>query len=396
MSVYPIKDSRYWQFDFQIEGYRFSGSTKKTCERDAKAVEATEKAKARELVKSITVAAGEPLRLGAACDRWWAEVGSQGAERDMQHALGRIRDIIGDRTFLHDITDDTLSRLIAERRQDRVRAGRDDNGTQLWRPISNKRVNKTTTGLLRRVITRAVDNWDAVVPRPPKWEKHWLKETKRPIREIGHAEEAAIDAEEDADYAALRRFAVITGLRRGNLLLRWPQVDFEQAVVRVIAKGGVPRVIPLTKEAYALLWSRRGHHPEAVFTFVAQRTKPNPKTKGKYIRGQRYPITVYGLASHWRYATKRAGVKARIHDLRHTAATRTLRETGNLRLVQKLLGHTDIKITAEFYADVLLEDLREGMERTSAAAPRILETEKSQDASETDDKPSHSLRNSKP
>lgn len=192
MSVYPIKGSRYWQFDFQISGYRFSGSTKKTCERDAKAVEAAEKAKARELVKSITVTAGEPLRLGPACDRWWTEVGSQGSERDMQHALGRVREIIGDRTFLHDITDDTLSRLIAERRQDRVRADRDDNGSQLWRPISNKRVNKTTTGLLRRVINRAVDNWDAVVPRPPKWEKHWLKETKRPIREIGHAEEAAI------------------------------------------------------------------------------------------------------------------------------------------------------------------------------------------------------------
>jgi integrase len=154
-------------------------------------------------------------------------------------------------------------------------------------------------------------------------------------------------------------------------------VDFEQAVVRVIAKGGVPRTVPLTREAYALLWALRGHHPEHVFTFVAQRTRLCPKTRDprtgerfKFIRGERYPITYYGLGSAKKHAWKRAGVDARIHDTRHTAGSRTLRATGNLKAVQLMLGPSDIATTAKFYANVLLEDVRDAMER-AAAKPAV-------------------------
>jgi integrase len=378
MSIYRIKDSRYWQFDFQLDGYRFSGSTKCTNKREAQAYEDTEKAKARDLVAIARRASGEPLRLGDACDRWWNEVGAHGSERDLFLSLQRLKDILGPRTFLHEIKDNDLSRLVAERRQDRIRAGRDDKGAQLWRPITNRTVNKTATGLLQRIFARAVENWDAVIPKQPKWKNHRLPTTKRPIREIKHAEEALIDAQQDEDYAALRRFAIITGLRKRNLLLTWMQVDFEQATVTVIAKGGIPRIVPLTKEAYAILWSRRGHHSTHVFTFKAQRTKTDPKTKAKFIRGQRYPVTYYGLTSHWRRAVKRADVKARFHDIRHTTGTRLLRATGNLKLAQKLLGHSDIKTTAEFYADVLVEDIRAGMEATDAATQRHIADQKSQ------------------
>jgi integrase len=109
----------------------------------------------------------------------------------------------------------------------------------------------------------------------------------------------------------------------------------EKLQVQTLADlGGVPRALPLSKEAYAILWSRRGHHSNFVFTFVAKRTKRDPKTGTEFVRGRRFPITYYGFGSHWRYATARAGVKARIHDLRHTTGTRTLRTTGNLKLVR--------------------------------------------------------------
>jgi integrase len=209
-------------------------------------------------------------------------------------------------------------------------------------------------------------------------EKHWLKETRRPVREISPAEDLALDAIERADYALLRKFAEITGLRRRNLLLTWSQVDFELGVVRVMTKGGVPRVLPLTREAYAILWSRRGHHQQFVFTYVAQRTRNIPKGKMMRIKGQRYPITYTGLGSNKRVWIK-AGVEARIHDLRHTTGMRTLRATGNLKVVQKLLGHTDIAITAKFYTDATLEDLRTAMETTAAAgapAPLLIEQKK--------------------
>jgi len=367
MSVYRHKNSPYWQFDFQIDGYRFSGSTQLTgSKRDAQAFEDGQKADARELVANITAAGSAPLNLKRACDRWWSEHGRHLNDPDLEARLDWITNQIGPQTPLHAITDDMVATMVEARRLDVRRSGRDSGGKQLYRPITARTVNKTTLSLLRRVMHRARDNWNATILREPKWKKHWLKETKRPIREITLGEEAILDSAEDADFAALRRFGIITGLRRRNLLLTWPQVDFEAAEVRVITKGGVPRVVPLSKEAYAILWARRGHHETNVFTFVAQRTRPCPKTGKKFIRGQRYPITYYGLGSNKRKWAK-AGVDARIHDMRHTTGSRTLRKTGNLKVTQELLGHSDIAITAKFYANVMIEDVRAAMEMTSAA-----------------------------
>ncbi|MDG2571043.1 tyrosine-type recombinase/integrase, partial [Vibrio parahaemolyticus] len=62
----------------------------------------------------------------------------------------------------------------------------------------------------------------------------------------------------------------------------------------------------------------------------------------------------------------------RFHDNRHTAATRLLRSSGNLKLVQKLLRHEDIATTTK-YAHVTDEDLRLAMETAAESQ------EKSQD-----------------
>jgi hypothetical protein len=49
-----------------------------------------------------------------------------------------------------------------------------------------------------------------------------------------------------------------------------------------------------------------------------------------------------------------------------TTGQRTLRTTGNLQLVQKLLRHTQISTTAKFYTDTTFADLRAGMERVES------------------------------
>jgi len=69
------------------------------------------------------------------------------------------------------------------------------------------------------------------------------------------------------------------------------------------------------------------------------------------------------MKTTWRrYGGAEAGLDDfRLHDTRHTAATRLLRASGNLKLVQQLLGHEDISTTAK-YADANLADLAEAME----------------------------------
>lgn len=305
------------------------------------------------------------MTLAAACARWQREVGDHLQEADLPTAIERMCRLIGPKKLLHDIRDDDVARAVAERRRDLVRAGKDDRGKQLYRPIMPRTVNRTVPLLLRRVMRRARDAWNVVIFREPKWKTHRLEEAKRPINEISVGQEEAIEAVERDDYRAIRRFALITGLRLNECLLTWPQVDFEEAVVRIVAKGNEPRVVPLTREAYQILWEERGRHPMWVFTFIAQKTRVCPKTKQKYERGKRYPITYWGLSSQRRRQWPKAGVKARWHDLRHTTGMRTLRSTGNLKLAQRVLGHADIGTTAKFYTDALVEDVRAAMERTA-------------------------------
>ena len=133
----------------------------------------------------------------------------------------------------------TLPQAITERRTHQIRAGHDRDGTQLWRPIGPRTVNRTVPLLLRRIFRRAVRLWDVVIFREPNWTEHLLAETKRPIREITLAEEEAIEALEGS-YHAIRRLTVIMGLRKRESLLTWPQVDFENRLVRDHRQGRDP------------------------------------------------------------------------------------------------------------------------------------------------------------
>lgn len=365
MSVFRVSKSPYYQFDFQIKGYRFHGSTQETSKREAEEVEKARRAEAERIVRDILATGRKPMTMAVACDRWWDEVGQHGNDIDLKRALGWLKGQIGPLVALHDVTDDMLSRAVEARRKHVKPAGLDSSGKPLFRPLSNRTVNKTVTSLLSRVFTRAKENWNATILQPPNWQKHWLKETKRPIREILIKEEMALDEVEEADYADVRRFGIIMGLRRGNLLVTKPQVDFDLGIVRVMTKGGVPRIVPLSKEAYAILWRRQNHHETHFFTFVAQYTRKCPKTGKTFVQGERYPITYYGYGSYKRRMWPKAKVDARIHDMRHTTGTRMLRKTGNLKAAQKLLGHSDIRTTSNFYADVQVDDIRSVMEATA-------------------------------
>ena len=79
--------------------------------------------------------------------------------------------------------------------------------------------------------------------------------------------------------------------------------------------------------------------------------------------GQRGPATSRGLQQMWKGAIRRAGLSEElsIHSARHTLATHLLKKTGNLRQVQKQLGHASPATTANMYADIAFEDMQEGV-----------------------------------
>lgn len=79
--------------------------------------------------------------------------------------------------------------------------------------------------------------------------------------------------------------------------------------------------------------------------------------------GKRGPMTSRGLQQAWKQAIKRAGLpeSLSIHSARHTLAVALLKRTGNLRMVQKQLGHSSPATTANMYADVSFEDMQAGV-----------------------------------
>src|SRR4051812_3199240 len=116
MSVYRDKRSTFYRYDFKIDGYRFSGSTKLRDADDAARFEEARKVDAQIIVDRIRAAGASPLTLQAACDRWWHEHGRTLADHQIKSALDRLAEIIGGKTYLHDISDDIVSRMVDARR----------------------------------------------------------------------------------------------------------------------------------------------------------------------------------------------------------------------------------------------------------------------------------------
>jgi integrase len=59
-------------------------------------------------------------------------------------------------------------------------------------------------------------------------------------------------------------------------------------------------------------------------------------------------------------------VDIRNHDTRRTSGGRLLRATGNLKLVQKHLGHSDISVSAAHYAHVPPSEMLDQLNRAHA------------------------------
>ena len=144
-----------------------------------------------------------------------------------------------------------------------------------------------------------------------------------------------------------------TGLRVSELVsLRHDQVNLRQGVVRVVGKGNRERLVPLGAEAVAWLerWLAQGRP-----ALLGGRSLPTlfPTARGGALTRQAFWHRVKRLA-------RQAGIGASIspHTLRHAFATHLLNHGADLRVVQMLLGHSDVS-TTQIYTHVARERLKE-------------------------------------
>jgi len=144
-----------------------------------------------------------------------------------------------------------------------------------------------------------------------------------------------------------------TGLRVSELVnLRHGQVNLNQGVIRILGKGNRERLIPLGEEAVRWLMDFE-HGPRGEILLERQTDFLFPTRRGDRMTRQAFWHIIK------RYARK-AGISKELspHTLRHAFATHLLNHGADLRVVQMLLGHSDLS-TTQIYTHVARERMKE-------------------------------------
>jgi integrase len=346
VSVYKTDKSPYWQYDFQRKKQRFHGSTGCTSKRDAEAFEARLK---REV--ALGHEAKRPITLDAACQAYWKDKGQhESSSTTTDYQLANLCEGIGANRLLSSIGTEDFRRYIAKRRA----------------TVSNASVNREWQ-LARRVWKHAAAaGYDLPIPGTPDaidWSKLRLDEPKERVRELTADEEKRLFEKLPESLKPVVEFAALSGQRRSAVIgLLWDKVDLSGPRATIGLKGGGEHTFPLTPRLVEIIEAQPVVEDcPFVFTYACERPSPPRKDRPRRYKGQRYPFSKQGWMRKWRKALADAKItNFRFHDLRHTRGTRILRSTGNLKTVQKLLGHTDIATTAR-YAHALEDDIRDAM-----------------------------------
>ena len=144
-----------------------------------------------------------------------------------------------------------------------------------------------------------------------------------------------------------------TGLRVSELInIKQSQINFNQGVLRIIGKGDHERLIPIGEESQRWL---RGfiNGPRMEILLERQTDYLFPTRRGSRMTRQAFWHIIK------RYAEK-SGVRQKIspHSLRHAFATHLLNRGADLRVVQMLLGHSDLS-TTQIYTHIARERLKD-------------------------------------
>lgn len=144
-----------------------------------------------------------------------------------------------------------------------------------------------------------------------------------------------------------------TGLRVSELInLKQSQINLNQGVLRIQGKGDRERLIPLGDEAQR--WVREFQAGPRVEILLERQTEYLFPTR----RGDRMTRQAFWHIIK-RYAKKaEIGSKLSPHTLRHAFATHLLNNGADLRVVQMLLGHSDLS-TTQIYTHVARERMKE-------------------------------------
>jgi len=345
MAVY--KRGRVWWYKFILAGKLVRESAKTT--RKTVAIEA-ERARRLELEKTL---AGMPVekrtnRINSVADmvRLYQEryaVDHRGRTQSVLFSRGRLAHVVRllGNTLLPDLTE-TAVRHYIKLRLDEGASGRTVN---------------MEVGELSRAVGKP---WSILWPKVRKQEER--KDVGRALtsEEEDRLLEAATRARSPI-LGTLIQVGLLTGMRSGEFTgLTWSQVDMERRILtvgRAKTSSGTGRQIPMNEELFQVVaahaeWftGKFGETQSEYYLFPFGRPVPHDPTK---------PTTT--LKTSWSNLRKEAKVQCRLHDLRHTAATKMAEAGVAESTMLALLGHMS-RAMLERYSHIRMAAKREAVE----------------------------------
>lgn len=197
-----------------------------------------------------------------------------------------------------------------------------------------------------------IDESPMLTIETPKSEKH--------LPEVLSTEEVEmlLNAPDVTQTLGLRNRAILelmyaTGLRVSEVVnLRLEDLHLDVGIIQTIGKGRKERIVPIGDEA--ITWINnylRDARPELC------KTRRSPFLFVNF-HGER--LTRQGVWKNLKNEVRKAGITKNVtpHTLRHSFATHILENGADLRIVQELLGHSDIS-TTQIYTHISKKRLSE-------------------------------------
>lgn len=144
-----------------------------------------------------------------------------------------------------------------------------------------------------------------------------------------------------------------TGLRVSELVeLNFQQVNFRQGCIRICGKGDKERLIPFGEEAMDWL--------ERYINGTRKDILGNRQSDFLFVTSRAMSMTRQAFWHIIKRYARLSGIDKHLspHTLRHAFATHLLNHGADLRVVQMLLGHSDLS-TTQIYTHIAQQRLKE-------------------------------------
>lgn len=345
MAIYKRGD--LWHYDFTVGGHRYRGSTGLRGKTAARAYEEQQKERA-----ALGSLGREVPSIEDASARWFqARIAGKKSEKTVAQRLEIMLRLIGPGTLVTLIDMPEIEDAIQRRRLEITHNGR---------APTNSTVNRDLIDTTLRPILRYCRKVMKLPVNDIEWSDLKLAEPRQRSRAFTPAEMAAWRAALPEWHRPVFDFMALYGVRLRETFFPLAAVDVPGELITIRKrKNDKPHVVRLTPESARDIAARLGRAEAAKLDTVWFREMKSGKLTAIHWRG-------FQEAS--KTALKATGITdARpAHDLRHHAATAVLRAPrGNLKTVQKLLGHENIASTAR-YAHADDDDVLDALRHVSA------------------------------